>query len=158
MIDPIQIHLSIVHVPVLATVFATWLWAMVVFRNRLEWKALALGIFILSAFAATAAFFSGHGSEDMAESLRGVTENLIHEHEEAATIGFSLALTSGAVAAFILVMGNRLPHRLRRHAGSLLILLGVAGSVAFLVAAHRGGLIRHPELAPAKAAEPFQHR
>lgn len=146
MIQPVQIHLMVVHVPVLATVFATLLLLASGFRDRQEWRRMAYAVFLIAGLSAVLAFFSGGASEDMAETLFGVTEAKIEAHEEIATIGLALSLAAALCAFFLLFLASRFPTYWKTQIGRLLLLLGLIGSAVFAVAAHRGGLIRHPEL------------
>ncbi len=143
---PVQIHLAIVHVPVLGVAFATLLLFLSRFRHRMDWARLAYGIFVLSALGALVAFFSGHGSEEATEHVLDLSQHRVHEHEEAGTFSLALALGAGALAIVLLAMEARLSNSLRRNLGRLLLVLGLAGSATLFVAAHRGGEIRHPEI------------
>jgi hypothetical protein len=143
---PVQIHLAIVHVPILGMAFATLLLLLSRFRQRMDWTRFAYGLFIITALGAVIAFFSGHGSEEATEHVLNLSRHRVHEHEEAATFCLVLALGAGALAVLLLAMEARLSHTLRRNLGRLLLVLGLVGSAALAVAAHRGGEIRHPEI------------
>ncbi len=45
-------------------------------------KNTALGIFIFSGLTTITAFLTGEGAEEIVENLPGISETLIHKHEE----------------------------------------------------------------------------
>ncbi len=146
-----QIHLLVNHVPVLGVAFAAVLTAAGVVRGSDELKKAGLWAFVLAGLAALPAYFSGEGAEEVVEHLSGVSEALIHEHEEAAekALAGALLLAASGAAALIHAYKNR---ALSAKAAPALLALSLPVLALLAYAAHLGGLIRHPELRPSAAA------
>jgi uncharacterized membrane protein len=144
---PIQIHLGIVHVPVLAMVFATLLFLFSGFRDRVEWKRMAYFIYMLGAIGGLMAFFSGHGSEDMAQRVLELSRKRIHEHEEAGNFALAYCLVTGSLSFVLLFLDSKLSNSRRRLLGRILLVVGLLGCLALSRTAHLGGQIRHSEIA-----------
>lgn len=62
-------------------------------------KTTALGIFIFSTLMAIAAYYTGGGAENIVKNLPGISETLIHKHEELADIFFYNDVDSGQCIA-----------------------------------------------------------
>lgn len=140
-----QLHLLLNHVPVLGVAFAAALTAVGVARGADELKKAGLWAFVLAGLSALPAYFTGEGAEHVVEHLAGVTDALIHAHEEAAERALAGSLLLGAVAAGGLFVVHRTRERLARAAlAALCVSLPVLAALAY--AAHLGGLVRHTEL------------
>jgi hypothetical protein len=158
--NPVQVHLALNHVPIVGgAIGAILLVAALVGRNR-EWLRAAFALQVICAVVAIPVFRSGEPTEEIVEHVPGVLHGAIEAHEDIAVVALRLILALGAVALFGLVQmrGGRSAARPIPFAA---VALALATSVVFGVTAHRGGLIRHPELAggapisaqPGEAAE-----
>jgi hypothetical protein len=141
-----QLHLLINHVPVIGIWFAAATLAIgLASRNRTVAR-LGVAMLLFLALAGIPVFLSGEPSEHVIEHAAGVSEHQIHEHEDMARVSFIGLGFLGLLALWSLVR-----HRgadARRGFLTLLLLLTVALGGVLGVTAHRGGLIRHPELRP----------
>lgn len=138
-------HLVLNHIPVLATLFSIpiLIWGMV--ANQPAIKKVALAGFIISALAVVAVVQSGEAAEDIAESIPGVTENTIHDHEEAAEITQWLTIILGAVSLVgLFTIGKRKKYSKQLISILLVYSLVVGGMLVYT--ANLGGKIMHPEL------------
>jgi len=147
-----HVHLMVNHVPVLGTVALTLLLAWALSRGARELSRLALWGTVVLAVATVPVYLTGEPAEGQIEHLPGVSENLIHEHEEAAEAGLIAVLVSGALAAGALWLSSRG----QRAAGPLaaLTLAGLLVSAGlFAWTAWTGGPIRHGELRGGAAGE-----
>lgn len=77
-------HMVVNHLPIIFPIVGliVLLTGLVVKSEPI--KRVGFFVFILGAISNMPAFASGEGAEEMAEGLPGVTEHLIHEHEEKA--------------------------------------------------------------------------
>lgn len=140
-----QLHLLLNHVPVLGVAFAAALTLSGIARDSDELRKVGLWAFILAALTALPAYFSGEGAEDIIEHLTGVTDEIIHAHEEAAEKALAGALLLGTVAAGALFASFK-NHGLLRKAALVALLLSLPVLASLAYTAHLGGLVRHTEL------------
>jgi uncharacterized membrane protein len=138
-----HVHLLLTHLPVLGTLFGLGLGAYAVLFHKPDVLKAALGVFVIAAMLAGAAYFTGEGAEEVAEGI-GLTESVVEPHESAAVFALVGAAVLGLLALVVLVI-----FRARRVAaplavGVLVLGLGVMGLMAYT--ANLGGQIRHAEI------------
>ncbi|HEU4996154.1 MAG TPA: hypothetical protein VFT29_15160 [Gemmatimonadaceae bacterium] len=132
------------HVPVIGVAFAVLvLAASLALRNSAMGK---LGLLILVGLGVATAivYFTGEAAEEAVEKLSGVSESIIHEHEEVAEVSFA-AMGVGAVLALGALWWYR-RRDLARWAtmASLCVALVITGMMAWT--ANLGGQVRHTEI------------
>jgi uncharacterized membrane protein len=146
-----QIHLALNHLPIGLVLVGVPLLIASLVRKSKELRGAASIVLILSALATIPVFLSGEPTEEIVEHRPGVTEHLIHEHEEAGELSLIFVEILGA-----LVLVAWLLERFKGRAPSPIwfgiVALGVINLGLFVRTAHLGGLIRHDELRPAGAA------
>ena len=100
---------------------------------------------MLAAVTTVPVFLSGEPAEEIVEHRPGVSERVIHEHEEMG----ELTLIFVAIAG-IFALGAWLFERLKAPAPQAvwfaLLFVGIVNLALFVRTAHLGGLIRHDEL------------
>ncbi len=143
--NPTHLHLLLNHVPVLGTAFGLGLLLFGLWRKSDEIKKAALGVFVIVAVMAVPVYLTGEPAEDGVKSLPGVSEPLIEQHEQAASVAFTGVLVLGVAALgglIILRRGKSVP------AWCGLLMLAAALIVSGLMAwtANMGGQIRHTEI------------
>ena len=85
-----QIHLGVNHLPVMGALLgALVLAAGWVLKNGTV-RRTGVALLAFSALATLPAYFSGEEAEEVIEHLPGVSEALIHDHEEAAELATCL--------------------------------------------------------------------
>ncbi|NUN48451.1 MAG: hypothetical protein HUU15_06445 [Candidatus Brocadiae bacterium] len=142
---PQQIHLSLVHFPVvLPLVGLALLAAGVLLSKPALWRA-ALVTFVAGALIAWPVFLSGEESEEHAEHSGTVDEALLESHEDAAKIAQGGLQLLGATSLILLLVTLR-SGELRRWMAAVLAVLTLATFAAVGKAAHEGGKIRHPDI------------
>lgn len=107
-----HLHLMLNHVPVLGTAFGLGLLAFGIWRQSDELKKAALGFFVIAALIAIPAYLTGEPAEEVVESLPGVSDTIIEQHEQAAVIAFTGIVALGVVALaglFFLRRGKLVP-------------------------------------------------
>ena len=140
-----HIHLMVNHFPVVGLVFAAGFLAVAMVRKSDVLVKAGLVLVVVVAAAAIPAYISGEGAEEVVEHQPGISESLIHDHEEKAELAFVLALITGGVGFGALFMGRQKEHVLRKGAMATLAVSAVT-LVTLGLTANSGGKISHPEL------------
>lgn len=140
-----QLHLALVHVPIVGAFFSLVLLVLAIyFRSDLLFR-VGCGFTAFCAVAAAASYFTGGEAYELMKSQLDST--VVEQHALAARGAF-LLYTLGGVSALVAFLqelqGEPAPPALRW--ALLAVNLAVFG--VLLWAAHLGGLIRHPEIAP----------
>lgn len=140
----VQLHLVLNHLPVFGILFGFVVLALAVWRRNESWTRLALGVLVVVGISAALAMMTGEGAEEAVEHLPGVSESIIHEHEEAAelTALITYALGASALVALWVFRRRTIPRVLSVMA--LVLTMATSGFVAYT--AHLGGQIRHTEI------------
>lgn len=159
--EPVHIHLLLNHVPVFASLAGTALLAWAIFRKNPEFTRLALIVLVLSAIIAIPVYLTGEPAEEVVESLPGVSEAIIEEHEDAGKIALIAQLVMGAISLVALFLSAR-AHQAARLLIWLVLAAAVASSGLIAWTANLGGQIRHTEIRAGNAAgsqeSPTQNR
>jgi hypothetical protein len=145
-----HLHLMLNHIPVLGTFFGLVLLVLAVWRKSEELKRIALGTFVTVALFSVPVYLTGEPAEDVVMPLADVSESIIEQHEEAATIAFTgiLILGACALAGLILFRGSKV---IPIWFGSLALVASLIVSGAMAWTANLGGQVRHAEIRPGAA-------
>ena len=140
----VQLHLVLNHLPVFGILFGFVILALGVWRRNESWTRLALGVLVVVGITAALTMMTGEGAEEAVEHLPGVSESIIHDHEEAAEITalITYALGAGALVSLWVFRRRTIPRVLSVMA--LVFTMATTGFVAYT--AHLGGQIRHTEI------------
>lgn len=140
-----HIHLLVNHIPVFGVAFGllALLWSLA--RSNPEMRKAAILLFVVSGIFSFIALQSGERAEEVVEHLPGVSESLLHAHEEAAELanGFVAAL---AVASLGMAFAQRRGQRLLKISQFAVVALAVLSTGLLARAANLGGQIRHTEI------------
>lgn len=140
-----HIHLVVNHLPIVGLLIGILVLSVGFLIKKLEVKLTGLGVFIFSALTSIVAFYTGEGAEEVIENMPGISETLIHRHEEHAETFFIAVLILGAISliTFILTL-------VKSKFSNLLMILCLVLALGSLVLAKNvgtsGGEIRHPEI------------
>lgn len=147
-----HIHLMVNHIPVLATLFSIPLFIWGMLRKQQTIKKVALVGFILAGLMVIVAVQSGESAEEIVESMPGVSEQLIHDHEEAAELAqwLTTILGVGAIGGFFLLSGN---FKYSRQIMVVLLFYSLIVGGMLVYTANLGGKIMHPELSDTTAVQ-----
>lgn len=143
--NPAHIHLITNHIPIIGILLSTGVLMYGLLSQKEEIIRLALWLIVIVAVLSIIPFLSGEGAADIVAKLPGISKDLIHDHEEAAEIAFTLLEISGAVALLSLLVWRRLPW-LPRPVVWICLTLAVVTCGAMGFTANRGGQIRHTEI------------
>jgi hypothetical protein len=140
-----QLHLGLVHFPIVGAFFTLVIFAVaLIYRSDLLFRTVC-GLTVFCALAAAASYFSGG---EAFELMKDQFDTDVVERHALVARGAFLLYTLGGAGAFVALL-----QELQEEPASPVLrwtLLGVNAVVfgVLLWAAHLGGLIRHPELAP----------
>ncbi len=139
-----HLHLVVNHAPVLGSAFGVTLLVYAVVVNNQDFIRLAFVIFVVSAVAALAAYWTGEPAEDLLEHTVGAPTGLVEQHKEVAFVSLALTEMLGVMClVWLFVYPSReLPLDVAWFA--LIVALFVAASMTWT--AHLGGQIRHSEI------------
>lgn len=138
-------HLLLNHLPVLGTAFGILLLLFAWLKKSDEVKRVSLGVFVLTAICAVPAYLTGEPAEGVVESLAGVSEAIIENHESAALVALSVAIATGVVALAGLFLSRKAkPLPMWLMLVTLFLALATGGLMART--ANLGGEIRHTEI------------
>lgn len=113
--------------------------------KKTEVKHTALGVFIFSAIASIIAFYTGEGAEEVVENVAGISETLIHEHEEYADSFFAFTLILGGIS-FVIFIAEVRKFSLSKYLVMLCLLVAIADGILAIYVGASGGEIRHTEI------------
>ena len=140
-----HLHLIVNHLPIVGLLIGTLVLIAGLLLRRAEVKLTAFGIYIFSAFAAIAANYTGEEAEEIVEHISGISETLIHTHEEYAETFFILVLILGALSLIGFVAELK-KFKFANLLAGLILLLAIAAGVSAKYVGTSGGEIRHSEI------------
>jgi len=140
-----HLHLVINHFPIIVPIVGMLILLVGFVTKSDVVKRTAFGVFVLGAILTFPAMYTGEGAEDIAENLPGVTDQLIHEHEEKAETFAIVSYILGLVS----LLGFWASYKQKSFANWIaiaVIVLGVAGLYLGKMTGTSGGEIRHTEI------------
>jgi len=138
-------HLVVNHLPMVGVLVGFLVLVSGYITKNRQVRTTALGIFIFSALTAIAAFYTGEGAEDIVENLPGISETIIHNHEEVAELFFTMMLVLGGASLLTLFFQfKKLPFV--KYGFVLVLLLSIGCIVISKNVGTSGGEIRHIEI------------
>ena len=149
-----HIHLMVNHIPILATLFSIPVLVWGIIANQPSIKKVALVGFIIAGLTAVIAVQSGNAAEEIVESMPGISEGFIEEHEEAAETAQWLAVVLGGLAITTFYVMRR-QYRYAKYMVGLLLIYSVAVGAMLTYTAYLGGKIMHPELSGDRPPSPY---
>ncbi|WP_142784030.1 hypothetical protein [Changchengzhania lutea] len=138
-------HLVVNHLPIVGVLIGFLVLLVGYIIKKPQIKNTALGIFIFSAFTAAAAFLTGEGAEEIVENLPGISETLIHKHEEYAELFLTIMLILAGVSLTTLFLEyKKLPFSKYGFVAVLLLSITSIGISKYVGTS--GGEITHIEI------------
>lgn len=141
----VHFHLAFTHFPIIGTIIGVLiLIAGFIFRKEPVIKS-ALLLFIGMAIVAIPVFLTGEGAEESVENLPGVSEKIIHEHEELAEKAIIMMEILGvfSLLAFILMM---LKSKFSKIVNIIVLIVSIGAFGLIAKVGNLGGQIRHTEI------------
>ena len=145
-----HLHLVVNHLPIIFPIVGIIILLVSFYTKNEVVKRTSFFVFILGAIASIIAMATGEGAEEAVENIAGMSENLMHTHEEAAELFAGLSYVLGAISlAGIYTSWKNLSF-------SKIISFVVAGLAIITLffaqqAGNTGGQIRHSEIRAGKA-------
>ncbi len=138
-------HLLVNHFPIVGVIIGFLVLLAGTFLKKQQIMATALGIFAFSALAAIASYSSGEGAEEVVEDIPGISEKLIHVHQNYAGYFFAFMLILGVSSLITLYMQIK-QSKFIRYAYLLIFVLAIACGIMSAYVGTSGGEIRHSEI------------
>lgn len=138
-------HLVVNHLPIVGILIGILVLLTGFLLKKTEVKVTALGIFVFSALASIAAFYSGEGAEEIVENIPGISETLINQHEESAELFFTVILILGGISLVNMFLEIK-KSKLSKFGFILVILISLAAGLLAKNVGTTGGEIRHTEI------------
>ncbi|MCW4452148.1 hypothetical protein OK344_07990 [Kaistella sp. BT6-1-3] len=140
-----HLHLVVNHLPIIFPVVGVIILLIGIITKSDVSKRNAYIVFVLGAAASVAAIATGEGAEHAIENIQGVSEKLMHDHEEAAEIFAGMSFFLGVISLLGLLTSYRNFSVDKLMPVTIVIVAGV--SLYFAQEAGRtGGEIRHTEI------------
>lgn len=138
-------HLAINHLPIVGLLIGILTLLTGLILKKADVKLTALGIFIFSAITAIVAFNTGEGAEEVVEDMEGISETLIHAHEEYAESFLTLTLILGALSLINFIVEVK-KLKLSKYLMLTCFFLAIADGILATYVGISGGEIRHSEV------------
>jgi uncharacterized membrane protein len=150
--DAAHIHLLLNHFPVVGTLIGGAIFIVGLFRKEALLQLTGLATLFAVSLVGVPVFLTGEGAEEAVEHLPGVTEAVIHEHEEWAEAAIWAIGAMGLLsAASFVAVWRRM--KFARYAALAVMLLVLVDFALVAKTANLGGQIRHTEIRPGAAGE-----
>lgn len=133
------------HFPIIGTVLGVgvMLYGYITVSDQV--KKAALWTWFAMALIAIPVFLTGEPAEESVEGIAGVSEGLIEEHEEAATVAIWLMEALGLLSLVTLGLGKT-KNSLSKPLVLVSTVLGLVVFGAMARTGYLGGQIRHSEI------------
>ncbi|WP_339789389.1 MAG: hypothetical protein ACMVP2_26980 [Imperialibacter sp.] len=138
-------HLVVNHLPIVGILIGTLILMTGIVLKKTEVKLTALGVFVFSAITSIIAFYTGEGAEEVLENIAGISETLIHTHEEYAESFFTITIILG-VLSLVGFVAELKKFKYTKYLAILILLLAIADGVVAKYVGTSGGEIRHSEI------------
>tara|TARA_R110002111_G_scaffold151656_2_gene218364 strand:- start:515 stop:1003 length:489 start_codon:yes stop_codon:yes gene_type:complete len=143
--NDVHFHLVVNHLPIVGVLIGLLVLLAGLIMKKPQIKSTALGIFIFSALTAIAAFLTGEEAEEIVENLSGISETLIHKHEEYAELFLATMQILGVVSLITLFLQYK-KLSFSKYGFVLILLLSMASIGVAKYVGTSGGEITHIEI------------
>jgi uncharacterized membrane protein len=150
-------HLVVNHLPIIIPMAALIVLIVGLIIKSEVVKRTAYFLFVVGAICTIPAFASGEGAEEMAENLPGVTEKLIHEHEEKAE-AFALFNYALGLISIVAIWSSWKQKSFSKWLSILILAMSLVVIFKGREAGTSGGEIRHTEIRKGGASKVNQNQ
>lgn len=144
---PVEVHLALNHVPVLASLGGFVLLLIAALRRDPAMIRLSLAVFVVAALFAIPVFLTGEPAEEAVEHVAGVVKAEVDPHQDAARVALIAVEVLGVVSLGTLILRRKRPT-VPGAAVATILFLSLVTSGVMAWTATLGGRIHHPELRP----------
>jgi uncharacterized membrane protein len=138
-------HLVVNHLPIVGILIGTLTLISGLLMKKSEVKLTAYGTLLFSAISSILAFLTGEGAEELVGNLSGISETLIHAHEEYAEAFLTLTLILG-VLSLIASIAELKSFKFSKQLLIIVLLTSISALVLAKYVGTSGGEIRHSEI------------
>lgn len=138
-------HLVLNHLPVVGLLIGTLILIAGLLMKKPEVKLTALAVLVFTALTSIAAFYTGEGAEEVVENIAGISETLIHNHEEDAELFFTVTLILGSLSLLGFILEFK-KLRFAKYVIYLVLLMAFSDGILAKNVGTSGGEIRHSEI------------
>jgi hypothetical protein len=139
-----QIHLALTHVPVILSLVGLAILMIALFKKSNSLIKTSYYILLFAGLCVIPVYLSGEGTEELVESLPGVSEPIIERHEDVAKLAMISVVVAGLAALTGLVLFQR--SSVAKIIKAVVLLFAISSTGLMAQTAHLGGQIRHTEI------------
>ena len=142
--DLAHVHLLINHFPIVGTIIGTFIMLFALVKKEKNLQRVVLVLWMVLAALSPLVMKTGEEAEHKVEEMAGISENSIHEHEEAAEYAYWLMIGLGVISLATLSL-----HKMGSDilmATKISFVISLFAGTAMIRTGYLGGLIRHTEI------------
>lgn len=143
-------HLVLNHFPIVGVIIGVLLLIAGLLVKNQGIQISGLGTVLFAAIMSVVAYLTGEPAENVLKSLPDIPLNLIGRHEDIATIGMYILITTGLVSGLALYSVWK-KEKSTRFLVIITLVLSLISSIAVIYIGRTGGEIRHSEFRSDKA-------
>lgn len=154
--SPVWMHLLVNHVSIVGTFIGLIIVIVGLIIKSSVVKKVGHIVFVVTGLSVYAAYLTGPPAEEAIENIPGVSEAVIHRHQEAAQ--WALTAMSAALALSLVTLFYK-PQKavVRNGIMTAFLIVSLWAYAVIAKTSHDGGLIRRPELNPSPALYERNH-
>lgn len=138
-------HLLLNHFPIIGTLIGTIIIIYGFIINDIKIKILSAYIITAMTLIAVPVYLTGEPAEETVEKIKGISENNIELHEDAAEFAIVLMSITAVIALISIIVSKQKPE-LAHKTFFVLIIFSFFSFAAMARVGYLGGKIRHTEL------------
>lgn len=143
--NPVWLHLLVNHIPIIGTCIGLLIVVVALFMKNNTLRTAGLIVFVVTGLGIYAAHFSGEPAEEAIEHRPGISEKVIHTHEESAETALTL-MSVGLVLALLVLFYKPANKRFRTMLFTAWMIVSIMAFIQVVITGHDGGVIRRPDL------------
>jgi len=151
-----HLHLAVNHLPIIIPIAAVVvLVAGFILKSEVV-KRVSYFLFLVAAICTMPAFATGEGAEEVAEGLPGVTDHLIHEHEEKAE-GFAILNYLLGLISLVGIWASWKQKQFAKWIAIVVFLFAIVVIIKGREVGTSGGEMRHTEIRKGAKIQEEEH-
>ncbi len=142
--DLAHLHLLINHFPIVGTIIGTFIMLFALVKKEKNLQRAVLVLWVVLAALSPLVMNTGEEAEHKVEEMAGISDDSIHEHEEAAEYAYWLMIGLGVISLAALAL-----HKMGSDillATKISFVISLFAATAMVRTGYLGGLIRHIEV------------
>jgi uncharacterized membrane protein len=142
--DFAHLHLLINHFPIVGTIIGTFIMLFALIKKEKNLQRVVLVLWVVLAALTPLVMNTGEEAEHKVEEMAGISENSIHEHEEASEYAYWLMIGLGVISLAALSL-----HKMGSDillATKISFVISLFAATAMVRTGYLGGLIRHVDV------------